>query len=357
MKVLYLFAGERKSKFKGEIGIDYPDTQFYGLNHLKKYDIDAEFKEFDDLPAGGFFKKFLGFNARHALMFFLARRYDVVFGSSLLNMMVFKKIFRPKTKFVLLNISLIRVLKSNKGRFVKERLIKWLLRDIDAIVCLGSAQKEYLADKFGFLKNKVFFVPLGTDIVYYHPVYKGRKNFILSAGRDNGRDYKTVIRVAEKMPEENFEIVCSRRNLAGIGDIPPNIKIIYDIPIGELRKKYKEAKIMLLITHSNDYLDGADCSGQTVLLDSMSSGLPVVVSRKRCLLDYVEDGHSALLVDFYDVESILKKIRSLSNEEVRVGIAKNAREKTEDFFSTEKMAEKLADVFNVVVKKTNCHVA
>jgi len=337
MKILYLYSGTRKDKFKGKIGVDYPDTQFYGLNHLGKFDIEAEFKE----P-----KKSLGFRLRHFLMYFTARKYDVVFGPSLLYMALWKKFIPTKTKFVLLNISLGRTIVANRNKFLKRKLIFWLLEGMDAVVCLTSFQKEYLEKSAPFLKDKIYPVPLGVDTNYYKPVYKDRKNYILSVGRDNGRDYKTIIETAVLMPEIEFQIVCSRRNLENIDDIPKNVKIFYDLPFLELNRKYQEAKILLLITHNDSFVDGADCSGQTVLLDAMANGLPIIVSRKEYLTDYVIDKKEAIFVDFYNSSKIKTAIESLwNNYEFKREIAVRARQKVEIEFFTEKMAERLSYIF------------
>ena len=337
MRVLYIYSGLRKDKFKGEISVDYPDTQFYGLNHLDKFGINADYKE----PRGfGFFR------LKHFLSFFLTRGYDIVFGSSLLYALFWKKIFVSHAKFVILNIGLTRALASNRNNPFKLKIILWLLKSAIIVVCLSNNQKKYLEERFSFSQDKVFFVPLGVDIKYYQPIYEGRKNYILSVGRDNGRDYKTIIETAILMPEREFQIVCSRRNLEGINNIPKNVKIFYDLPFSELNRKYQEAEILLLITHNDSFGDGADCSGQTVLLDAMANGLPIIVSRKEYLTDYVIDGKEAIFVDFYNPNKIKIAIESLlNNHRFRKEIAIRARQRVEVEFSTKKMAERLSDIF------------
>ncbi|MDD5032890.1 MAG: glycosyltransferase [Candidatus Pacebacteria bacterium] len=336
MKVLYLYSGERKKKFSGRINIDYPDTQFYGLNHLVEFGIDAEYKEVNN--------KILGFRTKHLFSYFLTCGYDIVFGPSILFMMFFKKIFRPERKFILLNIGIARTISSDKKGF-KAKIVKWFLEETDAIVCLSQAQAAYLENKFAGLKGKLFFVPLGVDAAYYKPEFENRGSYILSVGRDNGRDYKTVIDTAKLMPEEEFHIVCSRRNIEEIKEFPDNVKIFYDIPIYELNRKYHEAKLLLLLTHEDNFSDGSDCSGQTVLLDAMASGLPVVASRKKYLKDYVQEGVDILSVDFYNSADVREKIKLLREDTLRRKIAVNARKKIEDFFSTREMARGLAAVF------------
>jgi len=347
MRVLYIYSGIRKGRFNGQIGIDYPDTQFYGLNHLAKFGIEAEYKE-----PSVFLRKILGFRLTHASMFFFSRNYDIVFGSSLLYFLFWRKIFRVKTKYILLNISLNRTISKNKNKKLKSAILMWLLKELDAVVCLSNSQKRYLEETIPFLKGKVFFVPLGVDTSYYKLTYDNRDNFILSVGRDNGRDYKTVIEAARLMPREKFHLVLSPRNLKGITDVPDNVEVFFDIPFNELSEKYKKAKIFLLITKADDYSDGADCSGQTVLLDALASGLPIIASRKEYLKDYVREGRDVYLVDFYDVYDIKKAINIMnSDNEKRLNMAKEARQTVQNRFSTERMAEGLSLIFKELMNE------
>ncbi|MEK7505351.1 MAG: glycosyltransferase family 4 protein [Patescibacteria group bacterium] len=345
-KILYLYSGSRKNKFQGQIGLDYPDTQFYGLNYLKKFDLEAEYKEWQDFAKQKFWHTKIGFRIRHLLLFFFTRGYDLVFGSSILYMMVFKKIFKTRRKFVLFNIGLQRTLTANKKNQFKYALISSLLKELDGVVCLANFQREQLESVYPFLRGKVSFVPLGVDTQFYQPGYEGRGEYILSVGRDNGRDYKTVMEVVRKLPEREFHIVCSKRNLENIGEIPKNVKVFYDLSPSELHKKYQEAILLLLLTHQDSFLDGADCSGQTVLLDAMANGLPVIISRKKYLGDYVTDGKEAILVDCYNATQTALAINSLLEDgEGRHRLALSARKRAELEFSTEKMAEGLSGVF------------
>lgn len=340
MKVLYLFSGSRKT-FRGEAGVDYPDTQLYGLNHLGALGIEAEYKEW-----GWFVDRVFGFRIKHALSYFLTRGYDIVFGASLLYLMPFRRLCGSKATFVLLNIGLERTLTVHHG--LLGALISWLVRGLDGVVCLAQFQKERLERTYPVLRGKVFFVPLGVDMRYYKPVYDNRKEYILSAGRDNGRDYETVVKVARHMPKQAFHLVCSRRNLSGITDIPENVHVFYDLPLAELHEKYKEAKLLLLATHNDGYDDGSDCSGQTVLLDSMASGLPVVATRKHYLADYAIEGEEVVVAESADRDSVERAIRSLDDVQLRRDMAARARARIEREFSTEKMSHALASIFSRV---------
>lgn len=352
MRILYLYSGKRKKY--GKIGIDCPDTQFYGLNHLDKYGLKAEYKEFEDFSRIGFLEKFLSFRLRHCLMFFIVRNYDLVFGSSLIYMIPLQMIFRTKTKFILLNIYLNRLLTANKRNFLKYYLIKFLIRKLDGIVCLSNIQKNYLIDNYNFPQEKIIVIPLGVDINFHQYVSdEQREDFILSAGSDDGRDYKTVLKVANFFPHLKFVIVCGYRNTENINksEISNNVEIFYYISPEKLRNFYKRAKIFLLATYSDGYIKAADCSGQTVLLDAMASGLPIIATKKAYLSDYVKNNQEIIIVNPNHPDELKEKIELLlTNQNLRERLAKAARKKAETNFSSEIMARKLAIYFKKFIK-------
>lgn len=346
MRVLYLYSGKRKQK--GQIGIDYPDTQFYGLNHLAQYGIEAEYKEFKDLPFFSRFERFLGFRLRHFLMFFLTRKYDIVFGSSLIYQMPLKIIFRPKTKFILLNIYLNRLLSAKRGK-ISKHFIRFLVGQLDGVVCLSNLQKNYLIENYDFPKKKLVYIPLGVDIAFhqYMPDEK-RDDFILSAGSDEGRDYRLVLKIAQLCHSLKFIIVCGYKNMKGITkrEIPDNVKILYYIPPKELQKLYRQAKLFLLATYPDSDIKGADCSGQTVLLDVMASGLPIIATPKLYLSDYVKNNQEIIITNSHSPQEIKEKIELLlENPSLRKRLAERARKKVENNFASQIMAQKLADYF------------
>jgi glycosyltransferase involved in cell wall biosynthesis len=302
MNVLYVFSGERTKRFVGKAGVDFPDTQFYGMNHLRDFGIHAEYKEFEDYPFGRFIRKLFGFRIKHMLMYFIAIRYDLVFGISVMYMLVWKKFFKTKTKFVIFNSNINRLLMSHIQGTLAYRILVSLLKEADGIVFLSDDQMNIVTSKLPFLKEKSHVLLMGVDEVFYKPVYDGRDNYFLSVGRDNARDYKTVVEVARMLPHEEFRFVCLPRNIEGIQDIPQNVKIYENIALEELEALYKGARALLLIMHNDTYLEGSDSSGPTVLLEAMATGLPVVVSNKGYIKDYMVHGEEGIAVDFYDRE-------------------------------------------------------
>lgn len=352
MKVLYIFSGERKNKFKGISGINYPDTQFYGMNHLKEFGINAEYKEFESTKIGKFIAKIIGFRAKHFFMYFVARKYDLVFGISVIYMLFWKKVIPTKTKFVIFNSVLNRMLIVHKPGSIGFKILFWLLGSVDGIVFLSHFHLDNVISKIPFLNGRCYFVAMGVDREYYKPHYDDRSKFYLSVGRDNARDYKTIIDVARKMPNEEFHLVCLPRNIKDIPNIPSNVFIHINIPRVKLDELYRNARALLLIMHNDTYVEGSDSSGPTVLLEAMAIGLPIIASKKEYLRDYIKHGEDALLVDFYDVDAIIKSINSFSDESFRTKLAINSRHKVDKIFNTKEMAGNLSKIFHKIHETT-----
>jgi glycosyltransferase involved in cell wall biosynthesis len=335
MRILYIYAGRRK----GRVG---PTTQFYGLTALKRMGFDVSYKEFEDIY-GTFLARILPFNLRHVLMYFSARNYDIVFGSALLPSMFLRTFFPSKAAFVLLNISLTRLLTSNRSGF-KKRMISYALSKLDAIVCLSRSQAEYLTQHTLFPQQRIYSVRFGVDTHFYSRTKDMNQHFVLSVGRDDGRDYATVCKVAEAMPERHFIIVCSHRNVKGL-NIPTNVEVRYNVSHEILRELYRKAHCILILTHGGGYADGADCSGQTVLLESMAVGVPPIVTHNPCLSEYIEKDTNAFIVEPYDVEGVVEKIKKLDSVEIRTSMSNHAEKSIRSQYTEEAMASDLAALF------------
>ncbi len=346
MKIFHSFANDRRGLLSSIKSGNAPDTGLYGLNHLESQGIQSKYVyPLAFLPK--FIAQFVGYHLRQILTYPHTRDCDVVFGSTLLSMVPIRRYLPSKSKFVLLNISTSRLLATQDGH--RKNSVLEALAEMDAVVCLAQSQKDFLLRHTKFPKDRIYFVPLGVDNSF-HSFCSGenRDGTILSVGKDNGRDYHTVVEVAKRLPERRFEIVCSRRNISHIKDIPSNVVVYFDLTPLELREKYRTASILLLVTHDDSFDDGSDCSGQTVLLDAMASGLPVIATYKSSLADYVVDGEDALVVPSYDIEACLEAIHKANRKDLRETLATSARRRVDEEFNTQVFAKKMARVFKEV---------
>jgi len=350
-KVLYIFAGERRRVEELWKKGEGPDTSLIGFNYLKDFGIDAEYIETSLMNR----LRKINYNLANLSLIFKIRQYDVLFsGSSLFLPFVSKVLFHfKKPKFVWYNTFFTNALKRNQ-KGLKSWAIRKAIGSLDAIVCPTKRQKEFLI-KEGFDEKKIFCIPTSVDADFIEKKQNNTepsaKKYILSVGKDNGRDYKTLIEAMRGLDEVNLIIVALPRNLKGINDIPSNVTIRYNVPFNELVGIYKNAKFIIITTKKEDHTDASDCSGHYVLLDSMVSGKAIIVSDRSTLREYFENGSDGIMVPPEDVVALRNAIKELyENPERQAQMGARAKNKIQEGFTTRKMAESLSDLFKNMLK-------
>lgn len=90
-----------------------------------------------------------------------ARKYDVVFGISIIYMLIWKKIIPTKTKFVIFNSVFVRMLNVYSSTSWQFKVLVWILKDADGIVFLSQADMKKVADSIPSIADKLYFVDIG----------------------------------------------------------------------------------------------------------------------------------------------------------------------------------------------------
>jgi glycosyltransferase involved in cell wall biosynthesis len=257
-----------------------------------------------------------------------------------------------RPRFVWYNTFFTNALKRNQ-KGIKGWIIKKTISSLDAIVCPSNAQRDFLI-KEGFDSNKIFFVPNGVDFDFIDRYSRAKsinavQPFILSIGKDLGRDYTTLIEAIRDI-DVLVKIVALPRNFKNISTMPKNVSVLSGVPFLDLLELYKKATIVVIPTKGEDYLGSSDCSGQYVLLDSMAAGKAIIASERETLNDYISSGEEAIIVPSGNPmrlrESILRLIRDRA---LIKALGDKARERLlKSNLTTKSLAENLAGIFKKV---------
>ncbi len=349
LKVLYIYAGERRETERLWKEGKMPDTYLLGLNYIKDFDIDADYIE---TPLINKLRK-INFNLAALPLIFKARKYDIVFsGGSLFFPFLFRVVLRmKKTKLVWYNTFFTNAIKRSSG--LKKRIILKTMKSLDGIVCPSKAQYDFLLSQ-GVDKDKLFFVLNGVDVAYIQKkqrdIKPAEEDYILSVGKDMGRDYETLIDAVKNIGMK-VKIVAMPRNI-NTADLPKNVEFLGSVPFDELLGLYKNAKLIVIPTKSEESLDASDCSGQYVLLDSLASGKAIIASKRNSLKDYVDNMKDVFLVEPEDSDDLQTAIKFLlDNPEKVKEMERNTRRKS-GLFTTRNFAKQLVFcVFDKVAKK------
>lgn len=164
-------------------------------------------------------------------------------------------------------------------------LRRWLLRSADRIVVLASEQVELMSERLGVVIDRVTFIPFGIDTEFFAaPADRQLQTRwdVAGIGTNEGKDYPTLVAALD--PGERCLIVTDSRNADEVKRTRTQgqVTLDHDVPILRLRGHYLDARRIVIPLR-----DVAFSSGQTVLLENLALGRPVIVSNTLSVRDYV----------------------------------------------------------------------
>lgn len=183
----------------------------------------------------------------------------------------------------------------------------------------------------------------GVDLNFWHPIKrKGNSSpYLLAVGNDGRRDYKTFIEAVKDIKihcriitkhvlpsplPNNIEHICGDWHEGGISD-------------KALRLLYQEASCVV-----TPLLASEQPSGQSVTLQAMACGKPVILTKTRGLWSKksVIDRENVFLVAPGDYEMMNRAIDKILNDrELAYRLGQNARRAVEIFGSIESFADRI----------------
>lgn len=349
LRLLYLFAGPRRKLYEEYKEGKASDLHLVGFNHMADYGIEATFLE-NRLTE---FLRRISFNLTQLPVLFRLKSYDVIFsGAGIFTLFLVKYVLRlKKPKWVIYNTYLTNLLKRNSGG-LKGWIVKKAIFSADAIMSPSLAQQDFLRS-IGFPAEKNYYVPYGIDYNFYDKdarVSEISERYILSTGRDVGRDYKTLIEAVKDLPVKLL-ISTFPRNLKDIGELPPNVTVSY-LPRTAMPPLIKKAEFVVIPTIPEWKITGSDCSGQYSLLESMTCSKAVITSTRATLTGYFTTGQYGLIVAPENAAELKEAIISLWNDPQKAKTMGEAgRHMVESQFTMEIFSRKLAEIFHEMATK------
>jgi len=274
---------------------------------------------FVDLPdairnCGGFYK--------YDILFSISD-YDA-FGSELL-----RRLIQVHTPHVAISYGLTNLISASpRARSIKKvvglnQFYKLLLNKISVLVVHSKPQMACLRALLDIPSDRTEFLPLCVDADFFKP-QSGTNSYVMSIGRDSGRDYGTLIRAFKKI-DCPLRIVCGTKNLRKV-PTPKNVITMIEIPYNSLRTTYQDAKFIILPIRNYQSL-----SGQVALLESLAMGKAVIATKCWGTTDYIEDGKTGFFVEAGNEIDLKRKIDYLlENPDIAETVGRNGRKFVED---------------------------
>lgn len=309
------------------------DTPLHGLNHI---------------PGAGYF-------VIHPTsvkgLWFVPRllRYDFVLTQDhlLLGFVVSlcARLFRFKTKWLHFSITGSTLIKRHAAHPLRLFLFKTFWNSYARIICITSEQrKDFL--ELGVSEERLVFIPFPIDASFFVPGGVPEESFVVSVGRDAGRDYPTLVRAAA-YTRMKIAIVCAKRNIPDGLSIPKNVSVLYDRGLLEVRDLYARSQFVVVVSKDIGVPDGSDCSGQTVILEALAAGKAVIATDRPWITDYLVPGDDLIVVPPNDPEAIARAIDSLSRDaEKRKRLVASGRAKVLERYTTKVFTKSLLSLMD-----------
>jgi len=226
-------------------------------------------------------------------------------------------LFLRRPKHVILTFIMREKTRAVSSR-LKFLLMRFLFASVHKAVCASRMEVDYYTNVFHWPLGKAGFVPLLVARGLLEAVTEDSEGFIFSGGRVY-RDYDTLVRALDGAGYR--AIVVSEGNVPALRD-HPCIEARYRIPLEEFNSLVARCRIVVLSLEDRPF-----SIGQTVLLQAMAMGKPVVATRTAGTVDYIEHLENGVLVEPNDPVALREAIDLLMRDEgLRVKLARNAKD-------------------------------
>tara|TARA_B100001113_G_scaffold166668_1_gene136387 strand:- start:8099 stop:9232 length:1134 start_codon:yes stop_codon:yes gene_type:complete len=270
-------------------------------------------------------------------------------GLSILPMYLISKLFSRKK----LSVIVMGLFSKPKGNLItnifQKLFLKIFLISSSSFIFLGEGEYRHAINLFPNFKNKFYLVPFGINTNFWldrgQKIFQDR-DYILFVGNDGNRDFDALVKIVNSNKEINFIVVSRQLTL---DDFEYNNITLHSgdwfnqaITDNELKNLYKNAKFTII-----PLKETLQPSGQSVCLQSMSVGTPVVITKTDGFWDpgRFESNENILFLQSNNTEDWNRLIKNLyySNQELEK-ISKNSQNTIKDFYDEKFFIEKLKKI-------------
>jgi len=146
-------------------------------------------------------------------------------------------------------------------------------------IFLSKSELKQAQVSYKRFKHKFHFIPFCIDTEFWK-IDKDKsfdKNKIIFVGNDGRRDYDLVLKIAKELPEYEFLVITS--NIDSSELLSQNVELVKGswnkrILSDDDLKRYYQKSLLSIIPINNTYQP----SGQSVALQSMAMGVPVMIT-------------------------------------------------------------------------------
>ena len=275
-------------------------------------------------------------------------KYDLIVSHGMQSGVVislWRKLFKGKAKHIVFDIGSFNSA-AESGFALK--LMQSASKSIDWIIYHTSSQITYYYKFFPHIVDKSTFIRFGTDLDFFNPEQlsdsKDKAKYIICVGYSK-RDWTTLV--------DAYKRLKTNIKLRLVGHVEDEFKCIEGveqidfIPIKDLINQIYNAKFCVLPLESFNY-----SYGQMTLMQQMALGKCVIAARVPSLVDYIEDGKTAIMYEPKNIHDLASKMQMvIDNESLMNKIAQQGQQFLSEQCNEKIMAKEIEKVYALVIKK------
>lgn len=335
MKIAFVYAGGREARWKSALAGESPSDFFYGAVELAEAGHEVTCIDAPDPAhslAAAFYNKFFGAHTPvrtrgehlvavgRALSKLRGAEVIVAASTSHANALAMWKRWGLVSGRIIgihcghVNFPLDGIRQRNTARAMREQ----------DVVLFAESERAETIRQCGVPPERVHANAFGVDADFWTPADRPGE-FVLAVGNDGRRDYATLVAAIAEL-NVPVKIVTNR----ALPALPPHVEHLRGswhapaVTDEELRELYRRALAVVVPLE-----DSIQPSGQSVALQAMACGRPVILTRTRGLWtgEDFTDGRDLLLVEPGDADALRRALqRLLDAPALREQIGSTARE-------------------------------
>ena len=374
--ITYVFSGNRKIRYLNE---DYEAKEFfYGLHNFSSEEYNLEIIEPSNnkflfkkliLLIDDFFKKVINLpvymsdfvtikNLRILLKTDKLVLVNETTFCSLAPALLIIGMFKKIDIYVFVMGLYSKKLRFSRLQFLHFFFIRVFNKTVKKLMFLGDGELRRAKSIHPKNIDKFLLFPFSVDTDFWSQQKNSKalkSGYILFVGNDSNRDSETFLKIVKELDYLEFKAVT---NISSILDADFKNLTVHkgsfgssDLSDSELRDIYSNAKLVILpLKHSNQP------SGQSVTLQAMSCGKPVMISKTDGFWEEEKfiNNREIFFVNNNQVTDWVKNIKTIYNdEEFLKKIEKNALELVRNNYNLDTFKTKLLKTLELVDTQYN----
>ena len=221
------------------------------------------------------------------------------------------------------------------------------LKNISTVISGVQNECQKMTQILKLPPEKFRFVPYGIDTNYFKPKPStNHEDYILTIGADFKRDWDLFQKVAKSLPVVKFLIITAPQSIKI--DMPKNVEIIYNQPIGKVREYIKNCLLVLILSKQNYRF-----AGQSTIFRAMACAKPVIFTQSHGVEDYpgLLNYKNCIMVPPNDLKPTVEAIRYLLKDKNRAKLmGDKAREFILKYASYNNYTKQLEKIFTTAYR-------